>query len=92
MATAIVSALTNKKVDHFLGMTGEITLRGRVLPVGGIKSKILAAHRTGIEKIILSTENKKNLEEIPKEIRKDLEFQTVEHMDEVIATALIEEE
>jgi len=92
IATAIISALSGKKVNEKIAMTGEITLRGRVLPVGGIKSKVLAAHRAGIEKVILCDENEKNLEDIPKEISKDLEFQIVEHMDEVIAAALLEEE
>ncbi|SJZ68284.1 endopeptidase La [Selenihalanaerobacter shriftii] len=92
IAMAIISALSKEKVNEKIAMTGEITLRGRVLPVGGIKSKVLAAHRAGVEKIILCEENKKNLEDVPKNIKKDLEFKLVEHMDEVIATALLKEE
>ena len=70
-------------------MTGEITLRGRVLPVGGIKEKILAAHRGGIKKIILPKENEKDLKDIPESIAKQLSFILVEHMDEVLTHALI---
>jgi ATP-dependent Lon protease len=73
-------------------MSGEVTLRGRVLPVGGIKSKVLAAHRAGIKKIILSKENKKNLEKVPDEIKKDLDFVFVEEMDQVLAEVFDEEE
>jgi len=89
MATAVVSALTDRPVRSDLAMTGEITLRGRVLPVGGIKEKILAAHRVGIKAIILPKENKRDLDEIPANIRKNLEFTLVEHMDEVLEKALV---
>ncbi|MGM0470976.1 MAG: endopeptidase La [Bacillota bacterium] len=92
ITTAIISALSGKKVNSKVAMTGEITLRGRVLPVGGIESKVLAAHRAGIETVILPQENKKNLDEIPKNIKRDLDFKLVEHMDEVTAVALLEEE
>ena len=90
MATALASAFTGKPVRNDLAMTGEITLRGRVLPVGGIKEKVLAAHRAGIRKIILPEENKRDLEEIPANVRRSMEFVTVEHMDEVLRTALVE--
>ncbi len=89
MCTSIVSALTRRPVDRTIAMTGEITLRGRVLPVGGIKEKILAAHRGGIKKIILPKENEKDLKDIPESIAKQLAFIPVEHMDEVLTHALI---
>jgi len=72
-------------------MTGEITLRGRVLPVGGIKDKMLAAYRAGIREIILPDENEKDLEEIPEDVRKEIQFHFVSHMDKVIANALVRE-
>jgi ATP-dependent Lon protease len=89
MCTSIVSALTRRPVDRNLAMTGEITLRGRVLPVGGIKEKILAAHRGGIKKIILPKENEKDIKDIPETIAKQLVFVLVDHMDEVLSHALI---
>lgn len=89
MATAMISALTRTPVNHFVAMTGEITLRGRVLPVGGIKEKILAAHRAGIKKVILPQDNKKDLAEIPKNVRRRLEFVLVEHVDQVLPRALL---
>jgi ATP-dependent Lon protease len=88
MATALASALVGCKVRHDVAATGEITLRGRVLPVGGLKEKILAAHRAGIKTIILPLENKKDLEDIPQNVKSKLEFVLVEHMDEVLDTAL----
>lgn len=91
MATAVASALTGKAVRADLAMTGEITLRGRVLPVGGIKEKVLAAHRAGIKKIILPQENKRDLDELPANVKRSLEFVLVEHMDEVLKNALVAE-
>ncbi|HWI62319.1 MAG TPA: endopeptidase La [Symbiobacteriaceae bacterium] len=88
MATAVVSALTGRPVKASVAMTGEITLRGRVLPIGGVKEKLLAAHRAGITDICLPKENEKDLEEIPGNIRKKLEIHLVEHMDEVLKIAL----
>ena len=89
MATAVISSLTNKPINKDVAMTGEITLRGRVLPVGGIKEKALAAHRAGIKKIILPWENKKDLEEIPSKVRRKIEFVFVKKMDEVLEHALV---
>lgn len=90
MATALVSALTGKAVRKEVGMTGEITLRGRVLPIGGLKEKSLGAHRAGLTEIILPKENEKDIDDIPESIRKDLTFYPVSHMDEVLAIALVE--
>ena len=91
MATALASALTQRKVRKDVAMTGEITLRGRVLPVGGVKEKLLAAHRAGIRTVILPKENEKDLEEIPENVRADLTIKLVEHADEVLKIALLGE-
>jgi ATP-dependent Lon protease len=88
MATALVSALTKIAVRKDVAMTGEITLRGKVLPVGGIKDKVLAAFRGGINEVILPKENEKDMEEIPAEVREAMEFHPVESMDEVLRLAL----
>jgi ATP-dependent Lon protease len=88
LATALISAFTGRKVHKEVGMTGEITLRGRVLPVGGVKEKVLAAHRAGIKKVILPRKNDKDLVDVPKSARRDLQFVFVEHMDAVLAEAL----
>ena len=90
MMTALVSLLTQIHVRHDVAMTGEITLRGRVLPVGGIKEKVLAAHRAGIKRVILPERNAADLEEVPQEVRDDLEFVPVKKVDEVLANALEE--
>ncbi len=90
MATALLSALTGRPVHRNVAMTGEITLRGKVLPVGGVKEKVLAAHRAGIRTIILPEENRKDLEEIPSHVQEDLKFRFVETMDEVARIALHE--
>jgi len=92
MATAIASALTGKAIRNEVAMTGEITLRGRVLPVGGIKDKVLAAHRAGIKKIIMPKENKRDMDDIPVNVKRHLEFVLVENMDEVLKAALVTEE
>lgn len=89
MVTALVSALTGRKVKKAIAMTGEITLRGKVLPVGGIREKILAAKRAGIKEIILCSENKKDIDEIKKEYLKGLKFHYVDHIKEVLETALL---
>ncbi len=88
ITTAIISALSNRPVRGDVAMTGEITLRGRVLPVGGIKTKVLAAHRAGMKTIILPKENERHIEEVPSQARKDLEFIVVEHMDDVLRVAM----
>ena len=88
MATALVSALTKNPVKRTVAMTGEITLRGKVLPIGGVKEKLLAAHRAGVSTIILPRKNEKDLSEIPAEIRKDLQVELVDTMDEVLRIAL----
>jgi ATP-dependent Lon protease len=84
MLTAIVSMLSNTPVDPHLAMTGEITLRGAVLPVGGIKEKVLAAHRAGVKRILMSSKNQKDLYEVPDEAQKDLEFIFVDHVSELL--------
>lgn len=88
MATALVSALTKVPVKRTVAMTGEITLRGRVLEIGGVKEKVIAAHRAGIKTLILPKNNKKDLEDIPKKVLRDLVFHYVEHMDDVLKIAL----
>ncbi len=88
LATAIASALTRVPVRSNVAMTGEITLRGRVLPIGGLKEKMIAAHRGGIDTILVPKENEKDLKEIPSQIKKNLTIVLVEHMDEVLARAL----
>jgi len=90
MATALISALTNRAVSREVAMTGEITLRGRVLPIGGLKEKSLAAHRAGIRKVLMPAENKRDLNDIPESVRAELTFVPVSHMDEVLAHALVE--
>jgi len=92
MATALASAITGRKVRHDVAMTGEITLRGRVLPVGGIKEKVLAAHRAGIKTLVLPKDNKKDLDEIPKKVKDKINFILVDHMDQVLEAALMEKE
>ena len=88
MATAMISALTGRKVKKNLAMTGEITLSGRVLPVGGIKEKFLAAHRYGVKTIIMPAKNEQDLEELPANVRAKMHFIPVKHMDEVLKIAL----
>ncbi len=88
MATALISALTGIPVKKEVGMTGEITLRGRVLPIGGLKEKSLSAHRAGLTTIIFPKENEKDLDDIPESVRTDLKFISVSHLDEVLDIAL----
>ena len=90
MATAVVSALTGRAVHKEFAMTGELTLRGKVLPVGGIREKVLAAYRTGCRKIILPEQNLKDTEEIPENVKKELEFFPVKEYSQVMELALLE--
>ena len=92
MATAILSGLIQKEVKRDLAMTGEITLRGRVLPIGGLKEKILAAHRGGVNTVLIPKENEKDLADIPKEVLKDIDVISVSHMDDVIPHAIVSDE
>lgn len=89
IATAMVSALSRIPIKHSVAMTGEITLRGRVLEIGGVKEKVIAAHRAGIKTIILPKNNKKDLEDIPAAVQEDLTFHFVEHLDDVLKVALV---
>jgi predicted ATP-dependent protease len=89
MCTGLVSALLRVPVKRTVAMTGEITLRGRVLPIGGLKEKILAAHRAGITTVIMPKENAKDLRDIPKKVLKSLKVSLAEHMDEVLRVALV---
>ncbi|MBE9471165.1 MAG: AAA family ATPase, partial [Chloroflexi bacterium] len=88
MATALASLLTGRAVRDDVGMTGEITLRGQVLPVGGIKEKVLAAHRAGLGTVILPKQNEKDLDDVPKEVRRKLKFVLAERVDDVFEAAL----
>ena len=90
MFTSLVSMLTGIRVRHDVAMTGEITLRGRVLPIGGLKEKVLAAHRAGIKRVIIPERNKADLDEVPAEIKNDLEFVQVSKMDQLLDAALEE--
>jgi len=92
MCTSLVSALAKRPVYRDIAMTGEITLRGRILPIGGLKEKIIAAHRGGIKKVLIPKENKKDLKDVPRSITKQVKIITVEHMDEVLSHALILDE
>jgi ATP-dependent Lon protease len=88
IATALASAMSGIPVKNTVAMTGEITLRGRVLPIGGLKEKVLAAHRAGIDTVIIPSENKKDLEEVPANVKRKMKFIYVSHMDEVLDQAL----
>ena len=88
MATSIASALLKIPVRKNVAMTGEITLRGRVMPIGGLKEKMLAAHRAGIDTILIPRENRKDLREVPRRVLNAVRVVLVEHMDEVLAEAL----
>ena len=89
MATALLSLISGRSVRPDVGMTGEITLRGRVLPIGGVKEKVLAAHRAGLRTIILPARNLADLDEVPLEVREAMHFVGVERIDEVWAEALV---
>ncbi len=92
IVTAVTSALSNTPINRELAMTGEVTLRGRVLPIGGVKEKVLAAHRMGIKKVLLPYDNSKDLDDIPDKVKKKMEFVMVKNMDEVLEHALIKKE
>ncbi len=89
LATALISALTQRPVSRDVAMTGEITLRGRVLPIGGLKDKVLAAHRAGIHTFIAPDRNRKDLDDLPADVRREVQFVWAQQMDEVLATALV---
>jgi ATP-dependent Lon protease len=89
MATALASLLTGRRVRDDVGMTGEITLRGQVLPVGGVKEKVLAAHRAGLDTVILPKQNEKDLDDVPEEVCKSLKFVLAERVDDVFQAALV---
>ena len=91
LLSALVSLLTGIRVRHDVAMTGEITLRGRVLPIGGLKEKVLAAHRAGIKRVIVPERNRGDLDEVPEEIKSELEFVYVSRMEQVIEAALEEQ-
>ena len=88
MATAIISALTGRPVFKHIGMTGEITLRGRILPIGGVREKVLAAHRAGLKTVLLPEKNMKDLIDLPKTAKSELKIIPVKHMDDVLKIAL----
>jgi ATP-dependent Lon protease len=92
ITTAMISAFTNRPSFHLIGMTGEITLRGRILPVGGIKEKVLASHRVGLKKVIIPERNEKDLEDVPGSVLKVMDLILVKHMDEVLPVALYDQE
>ncbi len=92
MATSVASALTRIPVRHDLAMTGEITLRGRVMPIGGLKEKLLAAHRGGIKTVLVPKENRKDLRDVPRRVLKDLRIVLIDHMDDVLREALVIDE
>lgn len=90
IATAIISAFSHRYVHHNVGMTGEITLRGRVLPIGGLREKAIAAHRSGLIKILIPKENVKDIDDIPESVRKELEIVSIETIDDVLGNAFVE--
>ena len=89
MCTAVISTLTNTPVRRDVAMTGEITLRGKVLPVGGIREKVLAAHRAGIKKVLLPRENERDISEIPNAVRKQLEFVLIDDVSKALEEAMV---
>ena len=92
MVTAIASLLSDTPVKSTIGMTGEVTLQGRVLPIGGVKQKVLAAHRAGLKEVILPKRNEGDLDDVPEQVREEIAFHPVETVDEVLAIALERED
>jgi ATP-dependent Lon protease len=90
MATALVSLISGRKVKPQVGMTGEITLRGQVMPIGGVKEKILAAHRNGLRTVILPKQNEQDLDDVPDEVRESMKFVFAESVEDVLSAALDE--
>lgn len=88
MTTALISALTKTPAYKNVGMTGEVTLRGRVLEIGGVKEKVIAAHRAGLRELILPKNNEKDLVKVPEKIKRDIAFHFVDHVDQVVEIAL----
>ena len=88
MAAALVSLLRNQPVKRTVGVTGEITLRGRVLEIGGVKEKVLAAHRAGLKTVVLPAKNRKDLADVPAEVRRELEFVFAETLDDVLKAVM----
>src|SRR5205823_10878583 len=88
MTTALVSLLTGRPVKPTVGMTGEITLQGRVLPIGGVKQKVLAAHRAGLKEVVLPKRNEGDLDDVPEQVREQIEFHIAEPIDQVLGRAL----
>jgi ATP-dependent Lon protease len=88
MTTALASLLTGRPVKSSVGMTGEVTLQGRVLPIGGVKQKVLAAHRAGLKEVILPKRNEGDLDDVPEQVRNEIEFHLAETIDQVLAIAL----
>jgi ATP-dependent Lon protease len=91
LATALISALSGRPVFKDVGMTGEITLRGRVLPIGGLREKVLAAHRAGLKVVLVPEKNMKDLVDVPKKVREDLKIIPIQHMDQVLELAIARE-
>jgi ATP-dependent Lon protease len=88
MTTALASLLSSRPVKHTVGMTGEVTLQGRVLPIGGLKQKVLAAHAAGLTEVILPARNEPDLDDVPSDVREHMHFHPVTSVDEVLALAL----
>ena len=88
MTTALASLLTGKPVRSVVGMTGEVTLQGRALPIGGVKQKVLAAHRAGLKEVILPQRNEGDLDDVPEQVRNEMEFHLVDTVDQALAIAL----
>jgi ATP-dependent Lon protease len=90
MLTALVSLLTGRKVKGTVGMTGEITLQGKVLPIGGVKQKVLAAHRAGLQEVVVPRRNEADLDDVPEKVREDLTFHIADTVNDVLTAALEE--